>query len=172
MIKVELNFRWDAYFLFIFLTASGLLVQPVYAQTGELIFAQQGGTPIGIKNFILPENGCDWLGIGGQVFDQLGNPLTGLVIKLEGSLEGQPILQYAVTGGYQQFGPGGFLVTLADHPVSSDGGLFLQVLDVGGGEISPRLGFLTYDECDKNLILLNVSESLVQNTEYLPLIQR
>jgi len=172
MILVERKIRWVAFILLTLLTAFGVLLPNASAQTGDLIFAHQTGTPRGIKNFISAENGCDWMGVGGQVFDRLGNPLTGLVIKVEGALNGQPILQYAITGGYLQFGPGGFLITLEDHPVASVGGLYLQALDVGGSEISPRLGFVTYGDCDRNLILLNVREVLIQNAAYLPLIRR
>jgi len=172
MIRIERKIGWIILTLSILLAVFGYFFRPVSAQTSDLVFAHQGGTPVGIKNFILGNQGCDWMGVGGQVFDQLGNPLTGLVIKVEGTLEGQPILQYAVTGGYEQFGPGGFLITLADHPAASESELNAQVLDVGGGEISPRLGFVTYGDCDRNLIVLNVRESLIQNGVYLPLIRR
>ena len=81
-----------------------------------------------------------------------GCRLTGLVIKLTGKLEGQNILYYAVTGGSLQFGPGGFLIDLTDHPVASKYTATLQVLEITGAEKSAPIPLITYGDCSHNLV--------------------
>jgi hypothetical protein len=130
----------------------------------------QAGTPAGIANFIQPEGGCNWSGIGGQVFDRDGAPVTGLVVKLAGSLESQEVLIYAVTGGALQFGPGGYLIPLADHLVSTNGQVSLQILDLTGNELSSPVPIFTHDLCGRNLLLVNIRELVIKEKLYLPLI--
>lgn len=161
----------SAFFLIIFMLA-GSTAGDASAENENRVFAQQSGTPIGIKNFIVPEDECNWMGVGGQVFDQPGNSLTGLVVKVEGIIDGQQILVYSITGGTMQLGPGGYLIKLANRPINSTESMSLQVLDIGGNAISPRLGFPTYGDCSRNLILLNVHEMNINHPQFLPLIRR
>ena len=154
------------------LICSGIYTNSAFAQQVNTVFAQQSGTPAGIQNFVIPERGCNWSGVGGQVFDKQGNPITGLVVKIWGILEGGSILLYSVTGGSQQIGPGGFLVELADHPISSNGSLYLQILDITGVEISAPLQLNTFGDCARNLLLVNIKEQQFQNGLYFPAIRR
>jgi hypothetical protein len=159
--------------LFLQLLASfGLLTQTGSAQGGTTFFLPQKGTPVGIQNFIQLDKGCNWSGIGGQVFSKSGTPMTGLVIKLAGVLEGQNILYYAVTGGSLQFGPGGFLIELTDHPVASKNTATLQVLEITGEEKSAPIPLITYGDCSHNLLLVNIIELPLSNPIYFPVIRR
>jgi hypothetical protein len=150
----------------------GLVTRTSSAQVETTLFLPQRGTPVGIQNFIQLDKGCNWGGIGGQVFDKTGVPLTGLVIKLTGKLEGQNILYYAITGGSPQFGPGGFLIELTDHPVASKYTATLQVLEITGAEKSSPLPLITYGDCSHNLLLVNIIELPLRNPVYFPAIRK
>ncbi len=154
------------------LVGLGLFIQTGSAQVGTTFFVPQKGTPIGIQNFVQLDKGCNWSGIGGQVFSRSGTPLTGLVIKLTGKLEGQNILYYAVTGGSLQFGPGGFLIDLTDHPVASKYTATLQVLEITGAEKSAPIPLITYGDCSHNLLLVNIRELTLLNPIYFPAIRK
>ena len=154
------------------LSGFGQLSQTGYAQVGTTLFLPQKGTPVGIQNFVQLDKGCNWSGIGGQVLSMSGIPLTGLVIKLTGKLEGQNILYYAVTGGSLQFGPGGFLIELTDHPVASNKTATLQVLEITGAQKSPPIMLTTYGDCSHNLLLVNIIELSMRNAIYFPVIRK
>lgn len=143
-----------------------------FAQIGITLFVPQKGTPVAIQNFVQLDKGCNWSGIGGQVFSKTGTPITGLVIKLTGKLEGQNILYYAVTGGSLQFGPGGFLIELTDHPVASKNTATIQVLDITGLAKSAPIPLVTYGDCTRNLLLVNIIEIQLQNPIYFPQVRR
>jgi hypothetical protein len=154
------------FLLFVFLT------QPVFAQEEQGSLIPQPGTPVGIPNFVEPEKSCNWSGIGGQAYDQTGEPLTGLIIKVEGELAGQPVSVYAVTGGSIQFGSGGYLMTLADKPVASNRSLFLEVLDISGKMLAGNFPLSTFDDCAHNLLLVNIREIAVKNPQFFPIVGR
>jgi len=172
MLNRSRSLRWLSIFLIQILVGLGLFIQGGTAQVGTTFFLPQKGTPIGIQNFVQLEKGCNWSGIGGQVFGQSGAPITGLVIKLTGKMEGQNILYYAITGGSLQFGPGGFLIELTDHPVASKYTATLQVLDITGAEKSAPIPIITYGDCTRNLLLVNIIELPLRNPIYFPTIRR
>ncbi len=145
------------YFLVPLLLCLGISYNSASAEFTETIFAPQSGTPTSISNFVEIEAGCNWSGIGGQVFNQLGTPVTGIVVKIWGSYSGNQILSYGVSGGSADFGPGGFLFKLGDHASASSETMRLQVLDLAGNELSPPIKFNTYADCSRNLVLLKYS---------------
>jgi hypothetical protein len=155
-----------------FLAGLTLFIHSGSAQDGVTFFLFQKGTPVAIQNFVQLDKGCNWSGIGGQVFSKTGMPITGLVIKLTGKLEGQNILYYAVTGGSLQFGPGGFLIELTDHPVASKNTATLQVLDITGEAKSAPIPISTYGDCNRNLLMVNIIELPLRNPFYLPVIRK
>jgi hypothetical protein len=118
----------------------------------------QPGTPITFAGFPHPGYGCNWLGIGGQVFDLDSKPVLNLVLTLKGTLNGQEINLVGLTGAAQAWGPGGYEFKLADQPVASDGTLWLQVFNLKGVPISDRIFITTYTECSKNSIMVNMKQ--------------
>ena len=72
--------------------------QYVQTQVDEPKYIVQPGTPLAVANFAQSEAGCNWSGIGGQVFSADGEPVTNLVIDIEGKLDGQEVLFLAITG--------------------------------------------------------------------------
>ena len=133
------------------------------------LYLFQRGTPAAIPNFIDIGAGCNWAGLGGQVFDQDGSPLAGLIVKVSGTLEGRQILHTVYTGSSQHFGPGGFDLKLADHPVSSNT-LELILLTATGEPLSGRNHLQTYNTCQQNLLVVNLVPVAIENPVYLPVI--
>lgn len=150
----------------------GMVERPAYNQTGEIIYVPQAGTPTSITNFIAPELGCNWSGVGGQLFDLSGKPVPGIVVKIDGSLGGAPVNLFGVSGGEQKLGPAGFALKVADHPIASNGTLFLQFLDITGKTLTPRISIQTYADCERNFVLINIKESLRQNPTFFPMIRK
>lgn len=147
---------------------------PTLTPRPEPFFVLQPGNPIPLENFLKPDLGCNWMGVGGQIFDLQGLPMTNYLIQIEGELDSGKISLLALTGGTPQLGPGGYLLEIASHPIESSGKLYLQVLDLAGRVLSDKVFITTYSECEKNFILLNFSQTLVNmnNTIYLPSITR
>jgi hypothetical protein len=135
------------------------------------VFSLQRGTPAAIPNFVDLVAGCNWSGIGGQVFDQIGSPMTGLMVKVSGTLEGRQVLFYVYTGSSQHFGPGGYDLKFADQPVASLT-LNLQLLDAAGVPLSKSFVVPTYDACQQNLLVVNLAPISVDHPVYLPLVSR
>lgn len=121
----------------------------------------QPGTPAQTANFVNPSAACDWMGIGGQVFGRDEKPISGLIVEVGGTLDGEPMLVLALTGGSSVLGPGGYEITLADKTIASQETLWLQLYDLNGMPQSEKISFDTVageGSCDKNLIIINFSE--------------
>jgi hypothetical protein len=125
------------------------------AATNYPLFVVQPGTPAALPNFVTPANGCNWMGVGGQVFNSAGAPLNGLVVEISGTLGAAPVYHLTLTGNSPAIGPGGFLVTLGSQPVSSLNTLHIQVLNLNAAPQTDLIYFTTYNSCDRNMILLN-----------------
>jgi hypothetical protein len=117
----------------------------------------QPGTPIGLPNIWHKELGCEWMGVGGQVFGAEGWPEDEtLVVELGGTLAGEPVSAITLTGTATQWGPSGYEFSLAPQPLASNQSLWVQFYDIEGIEVSPRILFDTYEDCEQNAILLNL----------------
>ncbi|NLG72865.1 MAG: hypothetical protein GX495_12605 [Chloroflexi bacterium] len=146
------------------------LAAPGQAASRE--FSKQAGTPAYIPNIARPEVGCNWTGVGGQVFDMSGKAVDKIVVEVEGTLGGKPVLATGMTGTNKNLGPGGFDVTLADQPLaSSAGALTVQLKDLNGNPISEKVAFQTSADCSKNLVLINFKEVPVGKV-HLPMLVR
>ncbi len=98
--------------------------------------------------------GCDWLGVGGQVFDAQGIPLPGVTIRCwAGTFEGT-----GVSGMHPEYGLAGWEVYLFDEP--RDMTWNCQVVE-GGVGVSPVVTFTTTTEngCNQNWIKLDWKRS-------------
>lgn len=149
---------------------------PTIVATNEPVrtfrYTLQAGTPIGTSNIIKPEAGCNWMGVGGQVFSRNETPVIGLVVEVAGTLDDSPVLALTMTGESSVLGPGGYEIKLSDELVASESTLWLQLHDLHGNPQSDKMFFDTYsgeDACDKNLIIINfieLSSNLLE--QYLP----
>jgi hypothetical protein len=67
---------------------------------------------------------------------------------------GDPVNNLAMTGLAPQYGAGGFEITLADKVFASSSDLWIQLLDQQNLPLSDRVYFNTFDDCQKNLIII------------------
>ncbi len=122
-------------------------------------FEIQQGSPVAIANIYHPELGCNWMGVGGQALDLSGGPMTGLVIRLGGTLQGRPMPDsMSLTGVEVNYGRAGYEFTLADKPIKSQNTLWLQLLNQAGVPLSEKVYFDTYEDCNRNLIVINFKQ--------------
>lgn len=127
---------------------------------GGYPFTVQKGSPVAIANIYHPELGCNWMGVGGQAVDLSGGPVTGLIIRLGGAVPGidLPELVMNLTGVALNYGRGGYEFTLADRPIASKQTLWVQLLDQSSVPLSKKIYFDTYEDCSKNLIIINFKQ--------------
>jgi len=135
-------------------------------------YGLQSGTPAVIQNF-LNTDGCNYLGVGGQVFKLNGEAVTGLVVEITGTLNGKNVLYLGLTGNAQNLGPGGFELKIGNQPVDSSGTLKIQVFNLSGVPQTPLVPINTYADCNKNFILVNFSERFpIKSLFLLPVIRK
>jgi hypothetical protein len=123
-------------------------------------FQIQSGSPIALDSSIFyPELGCDFLGVHGQVFGLDFTPISGIRVRVTGTLSGQAIDQTGLTGAATQYGSGAYYeIRLGNQPVASSNNLQITVENELGQAISTPLNISTYDSCQQNLIQINFSE--------------
>jgi hypothetical protein len=110
------------------------------------------------SDLLLPNLGCDWLVIAGQVWDLAGEPVVGLNLHLYGELDGVEIDQQVVSGSAVTYGESGYEFRLQGMVVNSSSRLFLQLVDTNGQPLSTAYGLRTYEDCQKNMILVNFKQ--------------
>lgn len=120
-----------------------------------LAFSAQEGSPFTLPNFTHPESGCDWMGVAGQIFDAEGSEMQGLTVVTGNLLDEGGDKLAAQTGLALAYGFGGYEIQLSDSPVDSILTYWIQVYDTDGTALSDQVFFDTYDDCEKNLILIN-----------------
>lgn len=131
-------------------------VQPEASQVETIYpYKVQPGSPVYLPNIFHPESGCNWLGVAGQVFGENSEPVINIVVEAGGTLEGEPVFGLTLTGLAPDYGSGGYEIYLADHAISSQGTVWIQLFDLAGQVISPQIYFDTFDSCDQNLMLIN-----------------
>ena len=128
-------------------------VEPTPLDDPEYIL--QPGSPVALPNFNHPEAGCDWLGVAGQVFNAEGLEVTGLTVLIGDSQrpESQPF--QAQTGQALAYGLGGYEIQIAEAVEESSGRFWIQVFNSEGAPLTARHAFDTYEDCSRNLILIN-----------------
>jgi hypothetical protein len=141
------------------LVTPGAEIPTVLATAGGMPFVLQSGNPLAIANIYHPDLGCNWMGVGGQVFDLKGAVVLGQQIQLGGVLNGTPIPSgYPTLTGVLPYAPGYYEFTLGDKPSASTGKLWVQLVDQAGLPMSDKIVFDTYDDCQKNLIIINFKQ--------------
>ncbi len=136
-------------------------VEPVVAEASkDYAFELQQGSPSAIAASDFHQTAaCDWSGVAGQAVSLNGEALKGLFVQLGGSMPGvDSIDNLVMTGLAPQYGQGGFEFTLANSLVASSGSLWIQLLDPQNLPLSGRIYFDTYDDCQKNLVIIYFSQ--------------
>jgi hypothetical protein len=143
------------------LVENPISVQPVMAAPSkDFAFVLQQGSPSAIAGAEFHQaGGCEWSGVAGQATSLNGEAVRGLFVQLGGSMPGVDNADKMVmTGLASQYGQGGFEITLADKLVASNGTLWVQLLDQQNLPLSDRIYFNTFDDCQKNLIIIYFSQ--------------
>ena len=126
-------------------------------------FSLQLMNPYYLKNFTHDDLGCDWLGVAGQIFSSEGQVQKDIVIRAGGEINGNSVVEemtmpLAEPDNDLAYGPGGFELTLAVSLADSESEVWIQLFNLGGDPLSDKVFLTTYDDCQKNLILLNFVE--------------
>lgn len=121
-------------------------------------FVMQDSNPQYIPNIYHPDDGCNWMGIGGQVIGLDGGSVLYLSIKLGGSLNGESIEMVTISGTAPQYGQAGYEFKLSDQPIDSTQNLYVELLDQADLPLSEKYYFDTFNDCNKNLILINFKQ--------------
>jgi len=114
--------------------------------------------PLAIQNIFHSDLGCQWLGVGGNIEDLRGGGKLYVTVHLHGTLGGKPVDIYTVSGAARQYGEGGFEFQLAEAPVASRNALYIQLLDQANLPLSDRVYFDTFEDCEKNSIIINFEQ--------------
>jgi hypothetical protein len=118
------------------------------------------GVPASMAASVFPTNHvCNWMGVAGHVVDMQDRPATGITVQLVGSLNRRYVEQTSLTGTALAYGPSGYEFTLTDIPVTSIRSLSVYLLDQAGLPLSEKVTFDTFDDCTKNLVLINFKQA-------------
>ncbi len=124
-------------------------------------YSVQAGTPVYTANFGYPDAGCNWLGVGGQIFDENGNPVINLVVWMRGSISDTPFETIVLSGTAEgdKYGPGGYEAVIHNAVLDTSGIFSIQILDLNGNILTDQVFFDTYAQCNQNLILINFTKN-------------
>lgn len=134
----------------------------------------QAQSPVYLVNFLHPELGCQWTGVAGQIFNAAGSPANGYIVEVSGKIGDRDFLALGLTGTSLPIGPGGYEIKLADQPFDSSDVLYIKIFDQNGTQLNESLSLTTYNDCRKNLILINfiLLNQPLKEKIYLPIIHR
>ncbi len=118
-------------------------------------FVQDGEQEAMNIELIRPQLNCDWLVIAGQVWDLQGDPIPGLTLHLFGEIDGFQIDQVRVSGTAPAYGDFGFEFALEGLVAESYDSLSIQLEDTNGLPLSHPYTVETFNDCQRNLILMN-----------------
>ncbi len=118
-------------------------------------FTIQEGFPSYESNTYHPDAGCNWLGVGGQIFDAAGEPVPGILVEAGGSLGEIDISGLTLSGTAEKYGEAGYEITLHNTAVDSNGDVWIQLLDQSNLPLSEKIYLQTFSSCDSNLIRIN-----------------
>jgi hypothetical protein len=97
--------------------------------------------------------GCAWQGVGGQVFDSNGNPLTNIRVRVLG----QNFEQFTTSGANSLYGVGGYEISVGT--ASAPATFIVELLSEQGTVISPQVTVAFPGDCTRNLALVNFIQS-------------
>jgi hypothetical protein len=136
------------------------------------LYNLQPGSPVAMANIFHPELGCSWMGVGGQIIGESGQPVGMLMIELGGTFNGEFIEAFTLTGSASQWGPGGFEFQISDAPIASQNELWIRIHSLDGELLSDKILFETFEDCERNAIMVNFihHEAIILKDIFLPLI--
>ncbi|MDO9087407.1 MAG: hypothetical protein Q7U53_14455 [Anaerolineaceae bacterium] len=126
----------------------------------------QSVEPLYMANFVHPEEGCNWMGVAGQIFDENLQPKDGMVVVVEGVVNNTMVEFLGFSGLAQTYGPGGYELVLSQG--NSPGIFWIQLFDVAGNPLSGIYSFQMDGTCEKNLAVINFSIKSDAESKYVP----
>ena len=129
------------------------ILAPTLPPLGSLHFTAQTGTPV----YTAHPNGCDGIYLAGNVIDSEGNPLAGLLVIAAGSLgdaalEAEPSL----SGLHPEFSPSGWQIKISDTLLDSSEKVYVALYSLDSADpVSDLVYVNTYNDCDRNMIMVN-----------------
>ena len=132
----------------------------VVTQNGFRFVMQPGSLVYMDASTFFPDKGCNYLGVAGQVFDINGATIVSQAVQLTGTLSGNPVNMLRFTQINTAFGTGAYYeFPLTNRPVASTASLEVKLLSQDSTPISEPILFNTFDDCSKNLIMINFVEA-------------
>ena len=111
-------------------------------------FILQEGTPLLRDNFG-NNAGCEWQGMAGTTVNELGEPVSGVQVRLSGDSIPD---RTTISGSNSAYGPAGWEIILDDAPENLS---FTVTLWSGEVQISPPVTVTFPGSCERNLALVN-----------------
>ena len=105
-----------------------------------------------------PTRDCNWMGVGGQVYDIQNRPATGILVQMGGVINHIRVLETSLSGTALQYGQAGFEFTLGKKTASTKHSLWVRLMDQSMQPLSEQVYFDTYEDCGQNLILINFKQ--------------
>jgi len=133
-------------------------VTPTFTPTPKAPFSAIVSPPISSTIFH-PEAACNWLGVVGTVVDSKNGDVLYQTIQLLGTLNGKPVELKTVSGIFPVLGKSGFEFFLGTVPISSNHTLYLRLLDQAGLPLSDNIYIDTYNDCNKNMIVVRFKKN-------------
>jgi len=111
------------------------------------------------STIIHPESGCNWQGVGGTIVDSNNADLLRFTIRLVGFYNSKSKNELTVSSIAPAYGKSGYEFFLSTVPISSQGLLYVQILDQAGLPLSDNIYIDTFNDCSKNLVLVRFKKN-------------
>lgn len=107
-----------------------------------------------------PDLGCNWQGIAGKVVDADNTELYGLIVFVTGFYNGKTLdFPPGISGNFPSYGRSGFIFELGTVPIESKDLVFIQLFGQDGQPKSERIPLDTYNDCNRNLVLIQFKKN-------------
>ena len=135
--------------------STSIVPTPFVAQYKLQVF-----NPVYLDNFAHQEAGCNWTGVAGQVFDEYGNTVNNIIVKVTGTWNGSPVSLIGITGMVdgQPYGPGSYEITISSNPMDTVSQLTIQLFDTNANPLTNAEPFDTSANCKRTLAIINFSK--------------
>ncbi len=125
-------------------TPAGTL-QPMY-------FVAEAGSP----SYISHKDSCDGVYVAGYVIDAADTPLVHMIVRVVGTLNGEPVDIQVLSGSNTNYTESGWEIKLSDNLVDSSETLMVALYRQGYYEpVSDVVTINTHASCDQNLVVVN-----------------
>ncbi len=111
------------------------------------------------STIIHPDLGCNWQGVGGTIVDSNNADMLRITVRLVGYYNNKTKNELTVSSIAPAYGQSGYEFFLGTVPISSDGLLYIQILDQAGLPLSDNVYIDTFNDCSKNLVLVRFKKN-------------